>query len=70
MRRPGVAAALTKRILDAAADLFYHEGISATGVDCLATAAAVSKRTLTNTFEQIGSRRGNTCSLQQRIADR
>ena len=31
-----------KRILDAAAELFYREGINATGVDRLAEAASVS----------------------------
>lgn len=39
-----------KRILDAAAELFYREGINATGVDRLAEAASVSKRTLYQHF--------------------
>ncbi len=39
-----------KRILDAAADLFYRAGINATGVDRLAGAASVSKRTLYQHF--------------------
>jgi AcrR family transcriptional regulator len=39
-----------QRILDAAADLFYHEGINATGVERLAAQASVSKRTLYQHF--------------------
>ncbi|WP_115277162.1 TetR/AcrR family transcriptional regulator [Mycolicibacterium tokaiense] len=39
-----------QRILDAAADLFYHEGINATGVEQLAAEASVSKRTLYQHF--------------------
>lgn len=39
-----------KRILDAADRLFYREGINATGVERLASEAAVSKRTLYQHF--------------------
>ena len=39
-----------RRILAAAADLFYREGINATGVERLATESAVSKRTLYQHF--------------------
>lgn len=39
-----------KRILDAAARLFYRDGINATGVEHLAAEAAVSKRTLYQHF--------------------
>lgn len=39
-----------KRILDAAARLFYRDGINATGVEKLASEAAVSKRTLYQHF--------------------
>ncbi len=59
-----------KRILDAAADLFYREGINATGVDRLATAAAVSKRTLYQHFPSKSAVVEEYLrSLQQRIAD-
>ena len=39
-----------KRILEAAARLFYRDGINATGVERLASEAAVSKRTLYQHF--------------------
>jgi AcrR family transcriptional regulator len=39
-----------QRILDAAADLFYREGINATGVERLAAESSVSKRTLYQHF--------------------
>ena len=39
-----------RRILDAAAELFYREGINATGVERLASRASVSKRTLYQHF--------------------
>src|SRR5262245_5782180 len=39
-----------RRILAAAADLFYREGINATGVERLAAESAVSKRTLYQHF--------------------
>src|SRR3974390_789788 len=35
-----------QRILDTAAELFYREGINATGVERLATASSASKRPL------------------------
>jgi len=44
--RPGVR----DRILDAATELFYNDGINATGVDLIAARAAVSKRTLYKYF--------------------
>ena len=39
-----------QRILSTAAELFYHEGINATGVERLASEASVSKRTLYQHF--------------------
>jgi AcrR family transcriptional regulator len=39
-----------QRILDTAAELFYREGINATGVERLAAEASVSKRTLYQHF--------------------
>ncbi|AGB21638.1 transcriptional regulator [Mycobacterium sp. JS623] len=39
-----------QRILDTATDLFYREGINATGVERLASEASVSKRTLYQHF--------------------
>ena len=39
-----------QRILDAATDLFYREGINATGVERLAAKSSVSKRTLYQHF--------------------
>jgi AcrR family transcriptional regulator len=35
-----------RRVLDAAAELFYREGIHAVGVDAIASAAGVTKKTL------------------------
>jgi AcrR family transcriptional regulator len=42
-----------QRLLDAAADLFYRQGIAAVGVDLVSKAAGVSKRTL---YQQFGSK--------------
>jgi AcrR family transcriptional regulator len=42
-----------QRLLDAAADLFYREGIGAVGVDLVSKAAGVSKRTM---YQQFGSK--------------
>src|ERR1700735_3949484 len=39
-----------QRILDTAAELFYREGINATGVERLAAESSVSKRTLYQHF--------------------
>src|SRR6185312_17487048 len=39
-----------QRILNTATDLFYREGINATGVERLASEASVSKRTLYQHF--------------------
>jgi AcrR family transcriptional regulator len=47
--RPGDRGART-RILNAASELFYFEGINATGVGRIATKASVSKRTLYQHF--------------------
>ncbi|MEV4239698.1 MULTISPECIES: helix-turn-helix domain-containing protein [unclassified Nocardia] len=47
-RRGGRGA--RQRILNAAAELFYTEGINATGVELIATKASVSKRTLYQHF--------------------
>ena len=44
-RRPGA-----ERLLGAASDLFYREGIRAVGVDTVSERARVSKRTLYNRF--------------------
>ena len=44
-RRPGA-----ERLLEAASDLFYREGIRAVGVDTISARAGVSKRTLYNRF--------------------
>src|SRR5918997_4043820 len=45
MRRPGA-----ERLLEAASELFYREGIGAVGVDTVSDRAGVSKRTLYNRF--------------------
>jgi AcrR family transcriptional regulator len=42
-----------QRLLDAAADLFYRQGIGAVGVDLVSKAAGVSKRTM---YQQFGSK--------------
>ncbi len=42
----GIPAETRRRILEAAADLFYAKGIRAVGVDAVASAAGVTKRTL------------------------
>ena len=42
-----------QRLLDAAADLFYRQGIGAVGVDLVSKTAGVSKRTL---YQQFGSK--------------
>ena len=42
-----------QRLIDAAADLFYRQGIGAVGVDLVSKAAGVSKRTL---YQQFGSK--------------
>jgi AcrR family transcriptional regulator len=42
-----------RRILDAARELFYAEGVQATGVDALSARAGVSKRTL---YREFGSK--------------
>ena len=44
-RRPGA-----ERLLEAASELFYKEGIGAVGVDTVSESAGVSKRTLYNRF--------------------
>lgn len=55
------------RLLDAAARLFYADGITATGVDALADEAGVSKRTLYNHF---GSKDGLVTAYLQRREQR
>jgi AcrR family transcriptional regulator len=42
-----------QRLIDAAADLFYQQGIGAVGVDLVSKAAGVSKRTL---YREFGSK--------------
>jgi AcrR family transcriptional regulator len=49
---PGLPAP-RQRLLDAAADLFYRQGIGAVGVDLVSRTAGVSKRTL---YQQFGSK--------------
>ncbi|GAA5007055.1 TetR/AcrR family transcriptional regulator [Actinopolymorpha pittospori] len=52
----GVASTLTpagQRVLAAACDLFYAEGIHAVGVDAIAAAAGVTKKTL---YDRFGSK--------------
>jgi AcrR family transcriptional regulator len=46
----GAGRGAHRRILAAAAELFYFEGINATGVDLIASRASVSKRTLYQHF--------------------
>jgi AcrR family transcriptional regulator len=46
----GAGRGARRRILAAAAELFYFEGINATGVDLIASRASVSKRTLYQHF--------------------
>ena len=51
-----MATALTpagRRVLDAAAELFYEQGIHAVGVEAIATAAGVTKKTL---YDRFGSK--------------
>jgi AcrR family transcriptional regulator len=50
MKRSRDTSAVNARILSTADKLFYGEGIRSTGVDTLAAAAGVSKRTLYNHF--------------------
>jgi len=51
---PGATAATPRqRLIDAAADLFYEQGIGAVGVDLVSKAAGVSKRTL---YREFGSK--------------
>lgn len=47
---PGAGRGARQRILKAAAELFYCEGINATGVELIANKASVSKRTLYQHF--------------------
>ena len=42
-----------ERLIDAAADLFYRQGVGTVGVDLVSAAAGVSKRTL---YQQFGSK--------------
>ena len=49
----GATTPARQRLLDAAADLFYRQGITAVGVDLVSKAAGVSKRTL---YQQFGSK--------------
>jgi AcrR family transcriptional regulator len=59
-----------QRILDAAAELFYREGINATGVERLATEASVSKRTLYQHFpSKTAVVEAYLRSIEQRIAN-
>jgi AcrR family transcriptional regulator len=59
-----------QRILDAAAELFYREGINATGVERLATESSVSKRTLYQHFpSKTAVVEEYLRSIEQRVAD-
>jgi len=59
-----------QRILDAAAELFYREGINATGVERLAAESSVSKRTLYQHFpSKTAVVEEYLRSIQQRVAD-
>ena len=49
----GGEPASRRRLLDAAGELFYRDGIGAVGVDLVSKAAGVSKRTL---YQQFGSK--------------
>jgi AcrR family transcriptional regulator len=59
-----------QRILDAAAELFYREGINATGVERLATESSVSKRTLYQHFpSKTAVVEAYLRSIQQRVEE-
>jgi AcrR family transcriptional regulator len=59
-----------QRILDAAAELFYREGINATGVERLAAESSVSKRTLYQHFpSKTAVVEGYLRSVEDRIAN-
>ena len=59
-----------QRILDAAAELFYREGINATGVERLAAESSVSKRTLYQHFpSKTAVVEEYLRSIDQRVAD-
>ncbi len=59
-----------QRILDAAAELFYREGINATGVERLAAESSVSKRTLYQHFpSKTAVVEEYLRNIEQRVAD-
>jgi AcrR family transcriptional regulator len=59
-----------QRILDAAAELFYREGINATGVERLAAKSSVSKRTLYQHFpSKTAVVEEYLRNIEQRVAD-
>jgi AcrR family transcriptional regulator len=59
-----------QRILDAATELFYREGINATGVERLATESSVSKRTLYQHFpSKTAVVEAYLRSIEQRVAN-
>jgi AcrR family transcriptional regulator len=59
-----------QRILDAAAELFYRDGINATGVERLAAESSVSKRTLYQHFpSKTAVVEEYLRSIEQRVAD-
>jgi AcrR family transcriptional regulator len=59
-----------QRILDTAAELFYREGINATGVERLATESSVSKRTLYQHFpSKTAVVEEYLRGMEQRVAD-
>ena len=64
-----------ERLLEAASDLFYREGIRAVGVDTISSKAGVSKRTLYNRFgvkpnswpsTSVAGTRGGECICKSR----
>lgn len=59
-----------RRILETATQLFYHEGINATGVERLASEASVSKRTLYQHFpSKTAVVEEYLRTIQQRVGD-
>ena len=63
---PHTARGARERILQTATRLFYEQGINVTGVDELAAAAEVSKRTL---YKHFGNKEGVVTAYLQRFDD-
>ncbi|QFT85538.1 HTH-type transcriptional repressor KstR2 [Halomonas sp. THAF12] len=47
---PNAPASAQQRLIEAAAELFYHDGITATGIDTIVKHAGVAKKSLYNNF--------------------